>query len=282
MPFWKANSRPELPDDSAYLYILRESACPGPYQLYLQVDGVDQAQLEKGHYATIRLAPGEHRLHLRAWELAWRSIGTAEMEIEVEPNEIRELTVRVEQKFLQKDVIHFFPHAWRNKVRDGARPPDIPGTIDWSRYRLEIVETGLMEEPAGPTSHVEDNTDSDLPIWRQTKVANEWSQDIVLGGEVGYTKGVSARLGVSWLSVEAKLEKNIKRQYAIQQGQRQLVAHEVQIQIPARSRVQVTVNWKRIWRQGLIRIHDATNGTMAEIPFRVLHSMDFDRHSISS
>src|SRR6266516_6830999 len=224
MPFWKSNSQQVLPpDDSAYLYILRESACPGPYLLYLQVDGVDQDQLKKAQYATVKVAPGTHLIHLRAWELTLDNVGTTELEIELDPGEIREFTIRVEKKFW-KDKINLFPRAWRNKIRHGNAPPDIPGTIDWSLYRFEITETGLTEEPAGQTSQTEDNMSSDIPVLRQTRVEQEWSQDIIVGGEVGYTTGISTRLAVSWLSVEAKLEKSIKRQYTIQQGQRQLVS----------------------------------------------------------
>jgi hypothetical protein len=270
-----------VPDDSGWLHVLREAACPGPSEVYVQVDGIDIAHLGKGKHTSARLAPGEHLVHVRPRAGSWRSWQPHEQSITISCAEEREFTIRCQTGgFFKKNTINMHERPWRFQVRTG-RPPSGKPAVDWSRHTFQVFETGLVQEPAGQTSFVEDNSASSLSSSRSTRVENEWTRTIVIGGGATATKGVSAGLRVGWASVEASVENAVTSQYAIEQGERRQVSQEVSVQVPARSRVEVLVSWRLTWQTGFVRITDP-KGTTTDVPFKFVHSLDFDRYSVSS
>jgi hypothetical protein len=122
----RRSAEPAVPDDSAYLHILRESACQGPIFLNIQLDGQRVAQLEKSTNHTARLAPGEHRLHVAGWKLASRNLDPAEQTIHLNPSEELDLLVScTRQGWFKHDSVIMKEYPWRGKVRDGR--PAAPG-----------------------------------------------------------------------------------------------------------------------------------------------------------
>jgi hypothetical protein len=275
------NRRELVSDDSGWLHILRESACPGPREVRLQIDGMDVAKLTRGKSKSVRLAPGEHRIHLRSSAGNWSSWVPLEETLRFAPGEELEFTICcVAGGFIKKPLIAMQRRLWRDQIRHGKQPVARQG-VDWSRHSFQVFETGLVQEPAGQTSFVEDNTGSSVSSSRITRVENEWTRTIVIGGGSTTTNGISAQLNVGWVSVEAKTENAVTSQYSIEQGERRQVSQEVQLHVPAWSRVDVRVSWKLVWQTGFVRITDP-NGAITDVPFRFVHSMDFDRYSVST
>jgi len=267
-------------DYSGHLHVLRESACPGPMELVVQVDGMDVTSLEAGDAKSVRLSPGSHSMHVRAWYWAMRSVGTAEWDFNVVAGEEIEVMLRCVRHFLIKDEIRIRQLAWRGKVLEDRHPVRAGRTPDWSQYQFEVFETRFNVEPAGERHFVEDNTYSDVSSTRVLRVENEWSRTVILGGESTVTRGVTLQIGVSWLNIQPKLESTITHLYSIEQGERHQVSEEVQVEVPARTRLEVVVSWRTVWREGLVRITGP--GGAVDVPFKFVNSMEFDRYTTSA
>lgn len=272
------NPSPLVGDDSAYLHFRRESSCEGPFFLTVEVDSRDCAKLRKGGDRTLRVAPGEHRVKVRG---AGGAIPAATM-VQAGPREDVDLVLWCHKKNsfwdFPKSVVNIARRPWRGLVRgDGPTPSE--RTVDWARYRIEILDTKLTTEPAGQTEHVEDNSRSDGSSVRRSTVENEYVQTIVIGADTTETRGFAATLGVGWLTVAAKVENAVTSRWSIEQGRHQKVKEEVELYVPARTRITVVVHWKIIWQHGHARISGPAGSV--DVPFRFIHSLNFDRYTSS-
>jgi hypothetical protein len=278
---WGKRSRPVLPDDSAYVHVLRESACPGPLILHVQMDGQDVAQLEKGQNTRIQLAPGEHRMHVRPWKVAMRNTAEQEQSLTLQPSEELDVMIKCRLRGLfQKDVIEIAETPWRGKVRNG-QPVARVSTVDWSRYQFYVVETGLRQEWTGSSSFTEDNRGSDVAARRQRTVETEWSRGVSLGGSTDRTRSVAAGLGIGWLTLQSQVETTVSHWFSLQQSERCRIEQVLELEIPARTFVQVTVVWKTLWQEGVVRVV-GPRGPAPDVPFRFVHSREFDRYTTTT
>jgi hypothetical protein len=272
----RRSAEPAVPDDSAYLHILRESACQGPIFLNIQLDGQRVAQLEKSTNHTARLAPGEHRLHVAGWKLASRNLDPAEQTIHLNPSEELDLLVScTRQGWFKHDSVIMKEYPWRGKVRDG-RPAARSSFIDWSQYDISCYDQGLSMEPAGRTSFIEDNRQGDTPVRRQQVVRHEWVRTVSVGAEQTDTRGISLGLNVGWLTIEWQVEQAVTRQFSITGSERHSFEQAVETEVPARSCIQVFIEWKHVWRHGFVRV-TGPRGYWANIPYRFIYGVEFDR-----
>jgi hypothetical protein len=84
---------------------------------------------------------------------------------------------------------------------------------------------------------------------------------------------------VGWVTVTAKAENSVTSRYSLQQGERTKVTHEVEVNVPARTRVTVFVHWKLVWHHGVVKMSGPAGS--ADVPFRFVHSLDYDRYTVS-
>jgi hypothetical protein len=236
---------------------------------------------ERGENASVKLAPREHAIHIRPWREAWRNWIPFETTLTVAAQEERQFTIRCAPGgFFRKNTIELHARQWRDQIRSGNRSVSAPD-INWSNYKFQVFETSLIQEEAGQTSFVGDNTGSPVALTRATRVENELTRTIVIGGSSTETKGIAAGLQVGWIAVKAKIESMVTTQYSIQQDERRQISHEVVISVPPRSRVEVIVSWKRVWQNGFVRITDRDR-LATDVPFRFVDNLDFDRHYLSN
>jgi hypothetical protein len=272
--------RKRIAVDSAELHVLRENACEGPLILHVQVDGRDVISLETGHEGAAWLAPGEHHLHVRAWSGAVSSWEPFEKDFLSEPSAHQDFAIRCTRgRWFQKNRIGVFERTWCDRLRAPQAVAGPKNGIDWTEYSFEVIEHGLEEEPAGETSYIEDNLHSSISSTRTITVENEWTRTLIFGRDQTHTQGISATIGVSVLSLEARLETAVTSHYSIQQGERQTFSQEVQERIPAHTRLKVIVDWKYVWQNGVVRI--SGQDKTIDVPFRLVQSLGFDRRSLT-
>ena len=274
------NQSPRL-DDSGFIHVLRESSCNGPWVLIIEIDGRDYARLSKGQTQSIRVAPGKHRVKARPWGMASNSVPPEEGEFAVDPQGNVDLVVRCDRGggLFKKLYMTLEERRWRGLVRMGGDPPP-ERAVDWSSYRFDVTEVETVVEPAGSTSHIEDNSMSDVPSTHKITVENEWTRTIVVSGESQMIKGFAAGLGVGWLTLSAQVESSLCSQFSIQQGERRTVKQEVEVLVPAGSRLTITVHWKLAWRKGYVTIVGPGGQTI--VPYQFIQNVDFDRYTVSS
>jgi hypothetical protein len=248
--------------------------------LYVQVDGRDVMGLETGKEAAAWLAPGEHHLHIRAWNAAMSSWAPYEKDISFEPGAHHDLSIRCTPGgWFQKNTIGVFERPWCDRLRTPQASANIGRGLDWTAYTFEVEEQGLQQEPFGTSSYIEDNLQSSVSANRTNSIENEWIRTITFGSDRTQTRAVSAALGIDSFSLETRLETTVSNRYSIQRGERQKVSQQVDVEVPPHTRLEVFISWKLIWQTGIIRI--SGQDKTVEVPFKFVHSLDFDRSSIS-
>ena len=131
-------------------------------------------------------------------------------------------------------------------------------------------------ELAGRTSFIEDNRQGDTPVRRQQVVSHEWVRTVSVGAEQTDTRGISLGLNVGWLTIEWQVEQAVTRQFSITGSERHSFEQAVQTEVPARSCIQVFIEWKHVWRHGFVRV-TGPRGYWANIPYRFIYGVEFDR-----
>jgi hypothetical protein len=267
----------QLSADSVLFHVLRESSCPGPSAINVQLDGRDAYSLAKGESGEIWLVPGQH--HVRLWSPGtWTNWDFDEETHDYPPASHQDFVVRCASSWFKNDIT-LASRTWCDRfatLRALERGESIEAL---DKFAWEIVEGPLLVEPTGETFYVEDNSGSSVSSLRVHKVENEWTRTVIVGSDFTQTKGVALQIGVSLLALEAKLESAVTSRFSVKQGERRLIAQEVQVQVPAYSRLEVRVAWKMIWQTGVIRVTGRRK--TIEIPFRFAHSQEFDRHTVS-
>jgi hypothetical protein len=93
----------------------------------------------------------------------------------------------------------------------------------------------------------------------------------LIGGEGGLT--------IFGLAAQGRIQNEILNQYNY--NLESTVAHiqETAVSIPARTRTQVVIHWKKIWEDGLARLGQRAE-VLAEVPYSVTVALRFDKQQI--
>ena len=148
---------------------------------------------------------------------------------------------------------------------------------------LVLSETYRSEEPFGEERREIDNSQSSIECERRFRVTKEWTRTVVLEREKAKSRRGETSLNLEGLlSIGGALEQTLRDRYSVTDEARYLYEEEISLKVGARTRVVVSLTWKRIWQHGEAA-GTAPDGEFLTMPFRVVVGVTFDQrqHDIS-
>lgn len=129
-----------------------------------------------------------------------------------------------------------------------------------------VMETSRVEEAIGQETRSIDSGPASAV--RRIKATRRWTRHIELDDGHMKTGGV----GVAGFKFSA--ETILRRRYG--EETEQIFEEEIELSIPAYTRLELVLHWKRIWQEGVVVGVD-TAGATIQIPFRAAVSLTFDQ-----
>jgi hypothetical protein len=154
----------------------------------------------------------------------------------------------------------------------------ISGRVINSKVRIiEFIETTRTQEDIGDESRVIDNSLSPAPITRKFTITREWNRSYIIELERSETDTGEISLGVSdAVSTKATAEEALREQYSLSEARKETASEEVEIVVPAHTKLSLIFQWKRIWQNGVIKLAD-TNANQFNVPYRIAVGITFDQ-----
>ena len=142
---------------------------------------------------------------------------------------------------------------------------------------IQIAETTRSEESLGEEQRIIDNLNSSIQVSRRFTVSKGWSQSYAIGYEnVSTNKGEIGFNILNQANLKYAIEEALKEQYSISEQSSRTCAEEVLLEVPARTKLCVSFQWKRIWQHGVIKL-PSQKGQIIEVPFQVVVGLTFDQ-----
>jgi DNA-directed RNA polymerase subunit RPC12/RpoP len=187
--------------------------------------------------------------------------------------------------FLYKSTLGFTPSAELVECQKCGYRWEIykKGQANIPKQKLEvsdIIETDRSEEIIGVDRRLIDNSKSSSRLTRKFSINREWSKVYSIEYEKAQANGIELGVGVSeTVSVKATSEESIRKKYFTSEESREICSEEVEVEIPASTKLNLAFQWKRIWQHGFILLRNENNEE-SRIPFRVVVGITFDQSQI--
>ncbi|WKJ91360.1 hypothetical protein QZJ86_04315 [Methylomonas montana] len=153
-----------------------------------------------------------------------------------------------------------------------------PSVAAISNFRVvRFNETDRSQESLGDESRVIDNSRSPAAMTRKFIISREWSKNYIIEYEKADSKKRELSLGISEVvSVKAITEEALREQYSVSEGTKETATEEVEITVPAHTKLGIIFQWKKIWQNGLITLV-SENSQELTVPYRIAVSITFDQ-----
>jgi hypothetical protein len=145
---------------------------------------------------------------------------------------------------------------------------------------LDVVEVDRVEEPLGNEIRVIDNSASDITVTRTLRATKDWMQSYTVEAEQARLVGHGLEVGSKEIGTfKANAEETLRRKYSFSNEVRQTFAEEIGLTVPARTKIRLTIHWKRIWQRGFVRIQQGPD-RLIEVPFQMAVGLTFDQSQV--
>jgi hypothetical protein len=135
-------------------------------------------------------------------------------------------------------------------------------------------DQGEVEEPLNEDIlRTFDNIQSDAAIEHTQTVTKEWKCSLNI--ETDRTNSFQAAIGPD--SLRSTAETVAVQKYGLTGEVSQSFSEQLKITVPARSRVVVTLRWKRRVRRGTVQFTDGKGCLIAEVPYSITTGIAFDQ-----
>lgn len=144
----------------------------------------------------------------------------------------------------------------------------------------QIIETGRRDEPYYEDRRVLDNRGGTTTATQTISVSEQWTQTVQLERVDDRTGGGRLSLGApQFISIEASAERAVRHAYSLSESRQQTYTAELTIEVPPRAMRTLVLSYRRVWREGVVRIATSTDAQV-QVPFRVALSlaMDWSQH----
>ena len=154
-----------------------------------------------------------------------------------------------------------------------------PATPSTANDTLEIVETNQSEEFLREDRRVIDNSGSGTEVTRSITFTKEWTRSYRLDFERAEGGGAELTVGAKDVAgFRLTSEEKLRRTYSVSQDTKEVCSEEVSCRVPARTKLTILVQWKKIWQHGFVQ--KIGGGAAVRVPFRVAVGMTFDQKQI--
>jgi hypothetical protein len=138
------------------------------------------------------------------------------------------------------------------------------------------TETLRYSEYIGDDEHIIDGTNSAIATRTTVRAARGWRQAYSLNVENAQTRTIEGGTGsLLPVSLRGLLEKAITETYSLNVENDNQFEQEVDVEVPPRTMLTLTLRWKRIWQGGLLSV--AFDERTVEVPYRVAVGVSFDQ-----
>ncbi|MDJ1168530.1 hypothetical protein PMG71_03710 [Roseofilum sp. BLCC_M154] len=141
---------------------------------------------------------------------------------------------------------------------------------------LSVTETSRSQENIGDDKRIIDNLKSPAILRRKFTVSKNWKRSYTIEYEAVQVDGHEFSLGIQGTGLKFLTEESLRRQYSISENSQETYTEEVEIEVPAFTRLAVIFHWKRILQNGSIRITN-NQGQEFDIPFHIVAGLTFDQ-----
>lgn len=147
---------------------------------------------------------------------------------------------------------------------------------------LDVVEVDRIEEPLGDEIRTIDNSASDITVTRVLRATKDWMQSYSVDAEQTKVTGQGLEIGSKEIgSFKASAEDTLRRKYSLSNEVRQTFSEEIGLTVPARTKIRLTIQWKRIWQRGYVRIQHEPD-RIIEVPFQMAVGLTFDQSQVDA
>lgn len=146
--------------------------------------------------------------------------------------------------------------------------------------KLRVVgffETDRTQESLGDESRVIDNYRSPSAMTRKFTISREWNKGYVIEYEKSDANKHEIAIGASEaVNIKAVTENALREQYSVSEGRKESASEEVEITVPANTKLCIIFQWKRIWQNGVIKLTDEKEQEFT-VPYRIAVGITFDQ-----
>jgi hypothetical protein len=242
---------------ASWLYLLRETLCPGPKIVTVQINGRETQVLSPGNHFEVVLRPeSSHRV-----VISGKKVRRA-FDIVLEQGEIAEITFTFRTRALG-DRIDYRAQPWRSQV-SLVSPP------------IKDVSFKVVGETVAYRHLEPERRDyvNDLPqrVEQEVSYGRIWTRSFGVGGEQGWNRAGGLGLNIGWVLIQGQVERTISSQYSINLQEQISISEKARIMMPPRSRI--TVFWYVVekLRRGVVQVGTARNGATYYVPYEVAES----------
>jgi DNA-directed RNA polymerase subunit RPC12/RpoP len=163
-----------------------------------------------------------------------------------------------------------------NTKADAVAPPAAaPAPV-----MLEIVETERREDPFGTDSRLVDNSQSQATVKRTFTVSKDWSREYSVSYEKASVENAGITLGEKDIaSISAGCEQTLTKRYSVSQTSSQTYTEEVEIDVPAATKLRIDFQWKKILQCGYVNVRESS-GQIVRVPFSAVVGVTFDQAQV--
>jgi hypothetical protein len=172
-----------------------------------------------------------------------------------------------------------------DSLREPAPSPAVavpPRVIVKRPALLNVVESARRQEPIGEETRSFNNALSSSTAIETIKVTH--TARVSASVDLDKARSVSGRASVGFTDIaraQASLGNDLTRHYSLTTGGE--LAHEqtTQISVPARTNVQVTFYWFRVWASGSLAVAELAKpgAALAEVPFEITVELGFNKET---
>ncbi|GAA4553775.1 hypothetical protein [Pseudonocardia xishanensis] len=157
------------------------------------------------------------------------------------------------------------------EIRKKAPPATTNPTVQLAGF----VEKSTTYEDIGSESRTLVNA-SRSKMSRSFRASREWVRSWHLGDGSKSSDSWKAKVGPGWANLEASVGSELQRTYSITGTEREEYSEEVQVDVAPQSQLVLTLNWKRVWLNGVAQV--SQDGSTIEVPYRIARGLTFDQH----
>ena len=186
---------------------------------------------------------------------------------------------------LTGSAIPFETRVAKLRAETAAAPPAVsamrPTTISLQRATVVGVEPGSRRsEGIGTETYDFDNSGSSSTSEEMLQITNETQFVMVIDGERSSVKGGNSTFGIThFASIEGQVQNTLRNHYSVEATSKLTVERSTRISIPPRTHVRVTLNWKRVWQDGVINLRPPSGHAVA-VPYSVTVDLSFDKKTV--
>lgn len=140
---------------------------------------------------------------------------------------------------------------------------------------IDVTETGQYEEPFDVETVIADSTTHIGSMRRKIAVNREWIQSYHIEAEKAQRIAGDISAGFLISTIKVAAEQAIISRYSVSKEVRQARHDEIDVDVPANTRVTVLIYWKRKWRRGMIKLRDQQHREIV-VPFQIVVGLSLD------